>query len=110
MSNKEDKFEVLCEEMETRVEIGENGQICEVSVSTMEMEPVWFETSGDPHNEDSIVDVTYAFECMMENDIETFKAMLKRIKDSDPEYYEEGITVLKNKKEQIIREAEKYSL
>ncbi len=108
---KRENFEVRCQNAKTSVKIGENGKIYHISVSKMEMQPIWTEVSGNPHSEESILNVDYAFEIMMEIDIETFKAMLKRIKESDPEYYEKGVELLQNKKEQLIKEVEeKYSL
>lgn len=108
---KRENFDVRSQNAKTSVKIGENGKICHISVSEMEMKPIWTEVSGNLHSEESVLNVDYAFEIMMEIDIETFKAMLKRIKESDPEYYEKGVELLQNKKEQLIKEVEeKYSL
>jgi len=108
---KERVFEVLCEDTEISVKVGEDGKISHISVSEMEMQPVWTSVSGNPHSEENILNVDYAFELMMVTDIESFKNMLKEIKNSEPNYYEKGVALLQYKKEQLIKEAEEtYSL
>ncbi len=110
----EERFKVTSREVELveeetveeiRVDIDENGQIYNVRIDIDD-----FAVEGNPHNPETISNADYAFEKMMKVDLNTFKALLRRIKDSDPEMYERGSTILNNEKERIMQEANKFSL
>lgn len=70
---------------------------------------VW-DTDRTPMDDDFSSFVDKAFETIMSSEIETFKAMLMKIKDSEPEYYQKGIEMLENKKKALLEEAKKYSI
>lgn len=50
------------------------------------------------------------FTLMARYDTEKFKAILKKIKDSDPENYDYGVNTLESEKEDLIIEASKFDL
>lgn len=66
----------------------------------------WFERYKSIDDRFEIL-VDRIFELMIEVAINTFKNLLEEIKDSDSKYYQKGIEMLQNKKERIIKEAEK---
>jgi len=45
---------------------------------------------------------------MMSSEIQTFKDMLLRIKDSEPECYEKGVKMLRDKRNSLLKKAEMY--
>ena len=47
---------------------------------------------------------------MLYSELETFKELLKRIKDSEPNYFEVGMTFLNLNRHKLQEEAKKYSL
>lgn len=50
------------------------------------------------------------FELMIFKNVYVFKNLLSIIKDSEHEFYKKGIDMLQNKKKELLKEAEKYSL
>lgn len=63
-----------------------------------------------PSDEDYFTFMDEVFKMMMSSEIETFKAMLLQIKDSEPEYYEKGVKMLRDKRNSLLKRAEKYVL
>lgn len=104
--SRKEEFNIQSEDTEIIVKLGKDGKICYISSSFMQSRPVWTKVSANPHSADSIVNVDFAFETMIDIDVNTFKTMLNSIKESDPEYFEKGLAILQKKKEDAIKKAE----
>lgn len=105
-------FEACNDNTKISVVVDENGIISEITFrSASELKPIWYEVSGNPHNEACDLNYKHALEKMMDTDLDTFKDLLRRIKDTEPELFSLGNEMLRKRKEQLLKEAEeKYSL
>jgi len=105
-------FEACSDNTEVSVTVGENGVVSEIIFrSATEPRPIWYENSGNPHDEECTLNYEHALEEMMDTDLDTFKNLLRRIKDTDSKLFNLGNEMLQRRKEQLYKEAkEKYSL
>lgn len=93
--------------------VDENGIISKITFSSKSSGAIhmWYEASGNPHNEECFVNYENALEEMMNTDLDTFKDLLRRIKDTDTELFNLCNEMLRKRKEHLHKEAEeKYSL
>ena len=108
----EKTFEARNNSTEVSVVVDENGIISDITFkSASEPRPIWYVVSGNPHNEACNLNYEHVLEEMMDTDLDTFKDLLRRIKDTDPELFSIGNEILRKRKEQLLKEVEeKYSL
>lgn len=69
-----------------------------------------FDKTRYPCSQDYFSFMDEVFKMMMSSEIETFKALLRKIKFSEPECYEKGVKMLEDKRNSHLKKAEKYVL